>query len=136
VTFTWDDTATGTDLARIRARLGDTIVNDPLLTDEQINQYITDASGSVPRATISGANAIIAIFARKPDKTGARFSCSRSQVFQHYKDLIATLQIEAGTVTEAAGPSWNELSQSATDTINDDSDFMQPSFSIGRDDNE
>ncbi|MFH1738822.1 MAG: hypothetical protein ABIH23_07420 [bacterium] len=132
MTFTWDATEVTTDLAKVRSKIGDTNSADQFLTDEQIEEELSENGDSVPHAIVSCIKLILAILARKPDRSGARFSSTRSQLFQHYKDMLASME---ASLASSAGPSWSEHTESDADDMEDDDDFVQPSFKVGRDDN-
>ena len=133
MTFTWDDTDLSTDLAKLRSRLGDTDSTDQLLTDEQIASLLTLSGDSLAIAAVKGCQTILAKLARKVDRSGNRWSTTRSQMFQHYKDLLIELTAESGSI---APPSWGELSIAGAEDIENDTDINPPAFAIGRDDND
>lgn len=129
MTFTWDPTV-DSDLMTVRGNTGDIISTDPLLTDEQINVALAQTNNT-DQATLLCIRKILAIFGREMDRSGPRFNASRSQKFQHFTDLKAEYE---NLVGESAGPSWSEHSESDAEEIETDTDFVPPSFKIGRDD--
>ena len=131
MTFTWDSTDLSTDLAKARSRLGDTDSTDPLLTDEQIEAEVA-LTADIWQALVNCCQTILGKLARRNDRSGARFNATRSQQFQHYKDLLAEFQSRVGSI---AGPSWSEQSIADAESIEDDDDFEPPAFKVGRDDN-
>jgi len=131
VTFTYSDTDLTTDLAKVRLRIGDTDSDDPLLTDEEI-QVSLDATSTNAGASVACVKRILALLARDIDRNGTRFSGSRSQKTQHYRDLLAELQDEAGEdLTSVA--EWSEMSQADDTSIESNSDFRPPRFTVGQD---
>lgn len=132
MTFTFDSTDITTDLAKMRQRLGDTDSTDPLLTDEQINAEYAETN-DVYQALVSCCRVILAKLARKIDRSGPRFNATRSQLFQHYRDMMAEFQSKVG---QTAGPSWSEHSIADAEDIESDTDFAPPTFTVGRDDND
>jgi hypothetical protein len=131
VSFTYDPTALDTDLAKVRTLIGDTDSNDPLLTDEQI-AFFTSESGNI---YLAAANAIdygvLPALARDIDRNGTGFSASRSQKFQHYKDLSEKLRsrAESGALVVMTGCSVDQQS-----SLESDSDYVPAAFGRGRHD--
>lgn len=124
--FTWDATSIATDTAKIRHLTGDIESADPYLTDEQIAFELTETA-NIYLAAANCCDRICAKVARRIDRSGTGFSGTRSQLFQHYKDLAEKLREKANL---DARPYWTELSEDAVDTIEDDTDFVQPSFKV------
>ena len=58
-------------------------------------------------------------------------SGSRSQKTQHYKDILANLVKESGGETRVK---VGGISKDDNDTLNDDSDFEKPTFTVGMND--
>lgn len=131
MTFTFSNTSITTDLAKVRHLIGDTDSTDPLLTDEQITFELVEDS-NIYFAAANCCDRICAGLARKIDRNGTGFSATRSQKFQHYKDLSEILRSRAGLQCDAY---WSNLSLDNADSIRQDSNYIQPSFGVGQDDN-
>jgi hypothetical protein len=129
MTFTWSGTIS-TDLSKVRHIIRDTDSTDPLLTDEEINFELSECS-DVYGAAKRCVRRILAKFARETDRSGARFSATRSQKFQQYKDLLDELAEETMLSAE---PYWSENSVDDADDIESDSDERQAAFLPGRED--
>jgi hypothetical protein len=130
--FTWDGTIT-TTLAEVRHYTGDIDSNDPLLTDAQINFELTATGDDSIAAADRCFQRILAKLARDVDHSMPRFNTTRSQKFQHYKDLYA--EFKATMLTESISPAvWSEHSAADATSMESDSDFKQPTFKIGQDD--
>ena len=131
MTFTWDSTSIATTTAKIRHLIGDTTSTDYYLTDEQIAFEYSECA-EIYLAAANCCDRICAAVAKKVDRSGTGFSASRSQLFQHYKDLGDRLREKAN---QQAGPYWSEHSEDDKDTVESDTDFLQPSFKVGSFDN-
>jgi hypothetical protein len=132
MTFTFSNTSITTDLAKVRHLIGDTDSTDPLLTDEQITFELVEDS-NIYLCAANCCDRICAQLARKIDRNGTGFSATRSQKFQHYKDLAEILRSKSSTQCDVY---WSNLSLDDADSIEQDSDFIQPSFKVGQNDYE
>lgn len=126
MTFTYSATSISTDLSKVRLIIGDTDSDDPLLTDEEIN-YFLGRYAAVDRAAAECCKAILAApeVARAIDRTGTGFSASRSQRFQHVRDVLRELQATAGSITRA---SYTGASKSAKTSLESNSDYTPAAF--------
>lgn len=133
MTWTYSDTDLSTDLAKVRLKIGDVDTNDQLLTDEEIAYVLANYTG-LDLAAVECLKIILAApeAARAVDRSGTGFSATRSQRFQHLRDLLAELQAKAST---SASPSLMGTSQSEQDSLDADTDYIQPSFIRGLHDN-
>jgi hypothetical protein len=133
VTWTYDNTAINTDLAKVRLLSGLTDTNDRLLTDEEVNWQIGQTS-SLTRA----AAECLRLALRSPkvmratDRNGPQFSASRSQRYQQMKDTLADLDAKAASNTTL---SVDFGSTAAHDALESDSDFTDAAFKRGLFDN-
>lgn len=93
------------DLDRVRVRIGDTDEDDPLLTDDEVEAFITgrkvenaeeEMVTNIPAAAADCAGAIAAKFARKFNfaEDGQRFDVA--QQHSHYLALEERLRSQAG----------------------------------------
>ena len=129
MTWTYSATSISTDLAKVRLTIGDTDTNDQLLSDEEIN-YVLGRYDDVDRASAECIKILLAQpeAARAVDRSGTGFSATRSQRFQHLRDILAELQAKA---TSAAGATLTGVSVSERETLESDSDYIAASFEVG-----
>lgn len=113
----------------VRFNLGDTVSGaDPTLSDEEIAAMLSMASNSVPLATLSSAQGLLARFAQQADFTRSKVSVSASQRFKALERLIAKLEADS-FASASAGPYAGGTSKADKDTMRDDTDAVQPPFS-------
>jgi len=129
--FTWIGDLS-TNLDKVRHIIGDIVSTDPLLTDEQINFELNENGSDIYLSAACCIDRILAKLAREMDRSGAKFSATRSQKFQHYRDLRAQLDTKAGL---GDGPSFDIASKSDAESIESNTDFVPPIFKVGQDDN-
>lgn len=113
-----------TDLDVVRGIIGDTDTTDQLLTDEKIEAELA-RHGSVTAAAIACAESLAALFARRVDVRFGPSSESASQVYAHYKELIARLR---KNLTFAAVPFAGGISKVDKQTREADTDRVEPVF--------
>jgi len=130
VSWTFSESLT-TTRDKLRLRIGDTDSGDPLLSNETLDVLLTDKGDDLALASIDAVRAIIAKLGREFDRSAAGVSGSRSQKVQHFHDLLKQLTKESRLST---GVVVGGLSSNRKETIEDDSDFPRPSFSVGSDD--
>jgi DNA mismatch repair protein MutH len=141
VTWTYDNTSLASNLAQVRLALGATNTNDQLLTDEEIAaasgytaaELAATSGVNIPLAAYRAVDAMLAAVTRKIDTSGPRFGATRSQIFQHFRDLKAELR--ARSKSSASPVEWSEHSVSDAEAIESNTDFAQPAFTRGRFDN-
>jgi len=86
-----------TPLDRVREKIGDVDMTDPLLTDTEIETYIAAWPGNVEMAAAEAAEAIAARFARDFNFQSAPGQVfNRSERVAHYMDLAARLRLRGG----------------------------------------
>jgi hypothetical protein len=139
VTFTVYSPGEATNRDKVRGKIGDTDENRQLLQDETIEAVLVTYP-TIIGASIECCKRIIARLARDVDRSAVGMSASRSQVIQHYKDLIEQLKDEATSTLGAEGGSGGGIyaggvSQAAIDTLESDTDFVKPTFRVGLHDN-
>ena len=137
MTFTYSSTSIGTNLAKVRLRLGDTDSDDPLLTDEEINTFLADSSSGtdIRGASLKACRAIVAKFARNVNDSVAGINSSKTSKFSQYKELLAVLEDDV-RASSTATPFVGGISRDRSDTADDDDDFRPHSFGIGMHDND
>lgn len=134
MTFTYSSTSIASNLAKVRLRLGDTNSDDPLLTDEEINHFLSDSAEDIRMGALKACRAIVAKFARTVNDSAAGINSSKTSKFQQYKDLLEELQ-EDVTASSTATPFVGGISIDRSDDADDDTDFRPHSFGVGMHDN-
>ena len=133
MTFSYDDSL-GTDLDRVRFRIGDKVTASALLSYEEISAALTDR-GSVAGACVACVESILAGLSRSVDRSTIGLSSSRSQAVQQYRDLLRDLKTEL--VAGVSGGAWSVGGISLADNaeLDADTDWRGPRFRPGQDDN-
>ena len=125
----------------VRLMIGDTDKDAQLLTDDEI-LLATTAQEANTFAAAACADFIAAKFAREVSKTMGAISISAEKKFEHYTALADRLRnAGAGDLSGGDGSGVptvtmfvGGISVDAATTIQNDSDRIQPSFSVGMDD--
>jgi hypothetical protein len=128
MTWTYDDTDITTDLAKVRLRIGDTMTQAQLLTDEEINHYLGLYS-SIDEAAAYCCDAIVARLARDTTRSALGMSDSRNEMIRTYTDMAISLRASHGSVADLTSTGD---SVSAKETLTDDTDRVQPLFNRSR----
>jgi len=128
LTWTYDGDPSANDRDAVRFLSGDTDTTDQLVTDEEIAWLLTE-NPNVYSAAAEACRAIASAFARFSDKSVGDISESASQKAEAYTKRADDL--EAGIMVI---PSFGGLSISEKETLDQDTDAVQPSFRIGQDD--
>jgi len=131
MTWTYSNTDLSTDLAKVRLYCGDTNVDKPLLTDEEIDVHLSGRS-DLYNVAADCCQTIIGQLAREVDRQGVGVTTTRSQQIMHYQDLEKRLRAKAKLFVRphATGQSESDRSSYATDT-----DLAQPIFTRDRGEN-
>ena len=116
---------------KLRLRIGDTDTNDQLLADETLDALLTDKNSDLALAAIDAVRAIIAKFGRNFDRNAVGIQSNRSQRVQHFHDLLSQLTKE---VRLSTGVVVGGLLETRKDVIENDDDFIKPSFTKGQHD--
>jgi hypothetical protein len=116
---------------KLRLRIGDTDSNDALLSNETLDVLLSDKNDDLALAAIDAVRAIIAKLGREFDRSAVGVGGQRSQKVLHYTDLLKQLTKEGRLST---GVVVGGLSANRKETIEGDSDFVRPSFTVGGDD--
>jgi len=130
MTWTYTSPLSG-DRDRVRTYIGDTDTNDQLLSDEQII-YALDEEATVRAASALAAEWIAALFSRKADKSVGDLSISYSQRAAQYMALAARLR---GRSARVVLPYFGGISKTTKDTREDDTDRVEPAFTVDMLDN-
>lgn len=131
MSFSYDPKQT-TDLHKVRSRIGDTKEAKHYLHDEEISAILTDYPGVIA-ASCECIRRILALIARENDRQIGGVSSSRSQVTQHYQDLLEKLEGQVGSVSTGVltGSSDQEIAD-----LEEDTDLRPAQFQVGMDDHE
>lgn len=89
------------DLDRVRLRIGDTDMSDPLLSDAEIQSCLADWPNNVDLAAANAAEAIAAQYSRGFNFTTERQVFNRSERVNHYTQLAANLRKRGSALTSA-----------------------------------
>ena len=130
MTWTYDPTDLSTDLAKVRLLIGDTDTNDQLLSDEEINHFLT-VDTDPNRAAAFAANAIYSKFARLADTTVESVSKKYSQKAQHYSALAKTLEAQANSA-DAPSPGISGINPETMRDKRNDTDRVREKFYMDR----
>src|SRR5690606_25432890 len=125
VTWTYSGDPSSTDRDAVRFLIGDTDTDDPQVSDEEID-YLLTSHGSVNAAALGAARAILARYSRLVDKSVGDLRLSYSQRVSGYKTLVASLQQRVAMAV--ATPFAGGLSKSQKESVEDDSDRVEPAF--------
>jgi len=133
--MTWTyDPSLSTDKDLVRFYVGDTDTTDQLVVDEEILAILTDYSDPKLAAAVV-CRSLAAKFARSTTYKVGDVSENCSDIAKFYNDLAAKLDphgITEGTLLVL--PSFGGLSLSEKDTLDADTDAVQPAFSKGMND--
>lgn len=135
--------APGTDdpSGLVRLLIGDTRSDDPILTDSEI-EAILGLQPIVTYAAAACADIIAARFAREVDMAIGETKINLSQKVKSYQALADRLRESAGDIPGGDGTGVattsmfvGGISFTERDDFLDNSDRIQPNFSLGMDDN-
>jgi len=130
--FTYDLT---TNRGKIRLAVGDTIDRtsvDLSLTDAEIDHSLT-ISSDLNQASMYACEFLIAKTRHWIDQNQKGVGSSASQKLSNLLELYKLLKERAAQTQMTCF--FGGISDSRRDTINSDSDFSQPNFKLGQDDN-
>jgi len=136
VAFNYDATSIGTDLAKVRLMIGDTVnetADDESLTDEEIN-YALSESNSLIAAAIMCAEWLMGRLRKKIGRNVGSVSSNQREKIDGLEDLLEVLNAREAKGSELecyAG----QVESSRNVSNDDDASFEQPSFKVGGMDN-
>lgn len=116
----------------VRLIVGDTQTAEQQLQDEEIAYLLTSNDNSIFNASKRAVLALIAKFSREGDIWMGHTRVERSQRVRNYRTLLERLETDPTLLM--ASMFVGGVSVAANDALRSDSDFVQPSFSIGMDD--
>ena len=125
--WTYLNQPTTRQIDAVRLMIGDVDGDDPQLTDEEI-QYYLDNEGNVTSAAIECVRVLMAIYARKVDKSVGDLRISYSQRSTQYAGLLDRLSSRQGIkdVQVYAGG----IDVATKESNEDDTSIVQPAFTI------
>jgi hypothetical protein len=129
MTWTYGGDPSASDRDEVRFLVGDTDTTEQLVTNEEIAYAILKSSNNQLAAACI-ANALAAKFARKADKSVGDLSITYSQQAKQFRELAAQL-MKDGSISGAM-PYASGISVSGKDTVEEDTDRVQPSFRRGQ----
>lgn len=130
MSFTYNPEVISTDLAKVRTIIFDTDSSDALLTDEQINYFLT-VNSNVFAAAALAARTIQAQFARQADISIESVAKKFSQKSAQYAKLADNLDKQA-TQEDLVSPSNLGVSIEETDEQRAESDRRQEKFFVDK----
>jgi len=119
----------GSNLDKVRLKLGDTDSTDQILQNETINALLTEHNNDIDLTAISCCRAIIAFYSRALNRGAVGLSADRGAIVQNYRELLSDL-LRANRGNAGARYSGS-FSRSRKETIEDDSDFIDPAGKVG-----
>jgi hypothetical protein len=134
VTWTYDPTALATTaLFQLRWLIGDTLVKDPQMQDEELIWAISQRT-SVYGAAADACNAIAARMSREADSTQGPAHTLYSSRARSYRAQAGTFEVKA--MARSAGlPYGGQMSVADYELMTSDPDRIGGQFVIGMDDN-
>lgn len=131
--MTWDYSGNpaDSDKDKVRFLVGDTDTNDRLVEDEEINWALSEYP-SVYVAAAEICEAIAAKFARKVDQSVGDLRISFSKQSDQYSKKAAQLRRKSSILN--VKPYAGGISVSDKETVRENSDRVDPSFTRGMDD--
>ena len=131
LTFTYSEANINTALAKVRTLVGDVDSTNPLLSDEVINFFISEASDNIYTAAYLSANAIQAKFARFADTTIESVSVNYSQKALQYAALARDLKAHA-EMNDISSPSVLGVSIDGMSAQEENEDRVKDKFTMDR----
>lgn len=130
----WTYTSSGptSDTEKVHFLVGDTDTTDQQITDEEIAYCLTRSGSNLTLAAAYACDAVAAKYARKVTKSAGDLSIAYSDLWQHYKDLAASLRRETSC---AAVPVGGGISIARVEAVEEDTDRVEPAFKVGMLDN-
>ena len=130
MTWTYSGNPADSDRDKVRFLVFDTDTNDQLLSNEEIAWLLSEQT-NVYLAAANAAEVIAAKFAKDITRSAVGLSATVGNRAQFYLDLADTLRDQGGTTNQRAEVFAGGLTVSGKDSLDSDSDAVQPSFRIG-----
>ena len=130
MTWTYSGNPADSDRDKVRFLVFDTDTNDQLLSNEEIAWLLSEQT-NVYLAAANAAEVIAAKFAKDITRSAVGLSATVGNRAQFYLDLADKLRDQVGTTNQRAEVFAGGLTVSGKDSLDSDSDAVQPSFRIG-----
>ena len=129
--FTYTSDPENSKRDAVRLLTGDTDSTDALLQDSEVDYFLSLYGAAVYPAAAAACDAISSKYARQADTTNGRLSVKASQRSEAYAKKAKELRRDTllGAEVFAGG-----LTISGKNDLADDTDAVQPAFSVGMDD--
>jgi len=125
MSFSYSGDPSNSDKDQVRFLIGDTDANSPLLQDAEILYTLGD-QGTVLSASVAACIGIAAKFARLMDESVGDVSKSYSQRQEHYTKLADSLRRR--DAENSVCPYAGGISVADKETLNQNTDYVEPSF--------
>lgn len=124
--FTYTDSPATVPRDAVRLLIGDTDSTDPLLSDAEVDYYLSENGSNTYRAASEACQAIVSKLARTPDFSTVSVKITNSERAARFETLAKTLSEKflAGTVMPFAGG----ISKASKQAYEDDTDRVEPFF--------
>ncbi len=133
MTWTYDNNPAGSDLSEVRYLVGDTDSTDELVSDEEI-AYAVASEANNTMAAVRTARAIASKFARLVTKAVGDLKINYSDRVKHYMDLATFLE-DSDPAANIPVPYAGGISVSDKDSVEENTDRVNPAFERGQFDN-
>ena len=130
MTWTYSGNPADSDRDKVRFLVFDTDTNEQLLSNEEIAWLLSEQT-NVYLAAANAAEAIAAKFAKDITRSAVGLSANVGNRAQFYLELAEKLRNQVGTTNKRAEVFAGGLSISGKDSLDSDSDAVQPGFKIG-----
>jgi len=130
MTWTYSGNPADSDRDKVRFLVFDTDTNEQLLSNEEIAWLLSEQT-NVYLAAANAAEAIAAKFAKDITRSAVGLSANVGNRAQFYLELAEKLRNQVGTTNKRAEVFAGGLSISGKDSLDSDSDAIQPGFKIG-----
>lgn len=133
MTWTYSGDPSSTDRDEVRFLIQDTDTTDQQVSDEEIAYAVSNEPSNIS-AAIRICRVLSAKYARKPDKKVGDLSISWSQLSKRYSELAQELE-DSDMVSMVPVPYAGGISKSDKNSVELDTDRVDPSFTRGMHDN-
>lgn len=124
--FTYSNSPSSEPRDAVRLLIGDTDENDPLLTDDEVAFYLTEASDNQYKAASEACKGIAAKLGRRPDYMVGRTLVSNQKRAQDFLKLAEELRRKY--LISSATPFAGGIKESDKEAQESDSDRALPYF--------
>lgn len=130
MTWTYSGNPADSDRDKVRFLVFDTDTNEQLLSNEEIAWLLSEQT-NVYLAAANAAEAIAAKFAKDITRSAVGLSANVGNRAQFYLELAEKLRNQVGTTNKRGEVFAGGLTISGKDSLDSDSDAIQPGFKIG-----